>query len=190
MVRQRPPAIADDGAGDRLYQDAILLFRLGDFYEMFGEDAKVASKILQIALTSRDKSKEEPLPMCGIPYFAAETYIAKLIRAGHRVAICEQMEDPKGAKGIVQRDVVKVITPGTYTPENPKENNYLLSLFPEGRKHGIALADISTGEFIIYETDKPAEDELSRFEPNELLYPLSLREDIHYREIFKNYYND
>ncbi len=170
------------------YQDAILLFRLGDFYEMFGEDAKVASKILQIALTSRDKSKEEPLPMCGIPYFAAETYIAKLIKAGHRVAICEQMEDPKSAKGIVQRDVVKVITPGTHTPGNPKENNYILSLFPEGMKHGIALADISTGEFIVYETDKPVEDEVSRFEPSELLYPSSLRDDIHYREILKNYY--
>jgi DNA mismatch repair protein MutS len=170
------------------HEDAILMFRLGDFYEMFGEDAKVASKILQIALTTRDKTKEEPMPMCGIPYFAAESYIAKLIKAGHKVAVCEQMEDAKEAKGIVQRDVVKVITPGTYTPENPKENNYLFSFFPDGRKYGIALADISTGEFIVYETEQPVEDELSRFEPTELLFPESLKDNIHYAEIAKVYY--
>lgn len=164
------------------------MFRLGDFYEMFGEDAKVASKILQIALTSREKGKEEPIPMCGIPFFAAESYIAKLVKAGHKVAVCEQMEDAKEAKGIVQRDVVKVITPGTYTPENPKENNYILSFVPEGRKHGIALVDISTGEFIVYETEKPIEDELSRFEPKELLAPESLKGDLHYAEILQNYY--
>ena len=104
---------------------------------MFGEDAKTASKILQIALTSRDKSKEEPVPMCGFPHFASETYITKLIKAGHKVAICEQMEDAKEAKGtekgIIQRDVVRVITPGTHTPEHPKENNYILSFFPDGK---------------------------------------------------------
>ena len=168
--------------------DAILMFRLGDFYEMFGEDAKVASKILQIALTTRDKTKEDPMPMCGIPYFAAESYIAKLIKAGHKVAVCEQMEDAKEAKGIVQRDVVKVITPGTYTPDNPKENNYLFSFFSEGKKYGIALADISTGEFMVYETEQPIEDELSRFEPTELLFPESLKDNIHYSEIMKGYY--
>lgn len=168
--------------------DAILMFRLGDFYEMFGEDAKVASKILQIALTTRDKAKEDPIPMCGIPYFAAESYIAKLIKAGHRVAVCEQMGDAKEAKGIVQRDVVKVITPGTYTPENPKENNYLFSFFPDGKQYGIALADISTGEFMVYETEQPVEDELSRFEPTELLFPESLKDNIHYSEIMKGYY--
>lgn len=168
--------------------DAILMFRLGDFYEMFGEDAKVASKILQIALTTRDKTKEDPMPMCGIPYFAAESYIAKLIKAGHKVAVCEQMEDAKEAKGIVQRDVVKVITPGTYTPDNPKENNYLFSFFPDGKKYGIALADISTGEFMVYETEQPIEDELSRFEPTELLFPESLKDNIHYSEIMKGYY--
>jgi DNA mismatch repair protein MutS len=170
------------------YQDAILLFRLGDFYEMFGEDAKAAAKILQIALTTRDKSKDDPVPMCGIPHFAAETYIAKLIGAGCKVAICEQLEDPKEARGIVKRDVVKVVTPGTYTPDNPKENSYLISIFPEGKRHGIALADISTGEFMVYESERPVEDELSRFEPREVLHPSSLRNDIHYREIFGNYY--
>ncbi len=170
------------------HRDAILMFRLGDFYEMFGEDAKVASKILQIALTTRDKTKEDPIPMCGIPYFAAESYISKLIRSGHKVAVCEQMEDPKEAKGIVQRDVVKVITPGTYTPENPKENNYLFCFFPDGKRYGIALADISTGEFLVYETEKPVEDELGRFEPKELLLPESLKDNLHYSEMLKNFY--
>ena len=169
------------------------MFRLGDFYEMFGDDAKTASKILQIALTSRDKSKEEPVPMCGIPHFASETYITKLIKAGHKVAICEQMEDAKEAKGtekgIIQRDVVRVITPGTHTPEHPKENNYILSFFPAGKKHGIAAADVSTGEFIIYETCEPIEDEFSRFEPKEILYPDTLRQNIHYSESLKDFYS-
>jgi len=170
------------------HRDCILMFRLGDFYEMFGDDAKTASKILQIALTSRDKSKEEPMPMCGIPHFASETYITKLIKAGHKVAICEQLEDAKEAKGIVQRDVVRVITPGTHTPEHPKENNYILSFFPDGRKHGIAAADVSTGEFIIYETQEPIEDEFCRFEPKEILYPDALRQNIHYSESLKDFY--
>jgi DNA mismatch repair protein MutS len=170
------------------HEDCILMFRLGDFYEMFGEDAKVASKILQIALTTRDKAKETPMPMCGIPYFAAESYIAKLIKAGHKVAICEQMEDAKEAKGIVQRDVVKVITPGTYTPENPKENSYIFCFFPDGKRHGVALADISTGEFAVYETENPIADEISRFEPKEVLFPESLKNNLHYSELLKDYY--
>lgn len=171
------------------HEDAILMFRLGDFYEMFGEDAKTASKILQIALTTRDRSKEEPVPMCGIPYFASESYIAKLVKAGHKIAVCEQLEDPKDAKGIVQRDVVRVITPGTYTPESPKENNFIFSFFPDSKKHGIALADISTGEFMVYETERSLEDELSRFEPKEVLFPESLRNDIHYSELLKGFYH-
>lgn len=170
------------------HTDAILMFRLGDFYEMFGDDAKTASKLLQIALTTRDRTKENALPMCGIPYFAADSYISKLIKAGHKVAVCEQLEDAKEAKGIVQRDVVKVITPGTYTPENPKENNFIFCFSPEGRKHGIAVADISTGEFIVYETGHPLEDELNRFGPSELVYPKSLQGNIHYSEIVKGFY--
>ena len=170
------------------YRDAIVFFRLGDFYEMFGEDAEKASKILQIALTTRDKSKEEPTPMCGIPYFASESYIAKLIKAGYKVAICEQMEDPKAAKGIVERDIVRVITPGTHEPENPKENSYIISLFPAGVKHGVAAADISTGEFIIYETDENIEDEMYRFEPREILIPRSVKENIHYEEALGSFY--
>jgi DNA mismatch repair protein MutS len=170
------------------HKDAIVFFRLGDFYEMFGEDAEKASKILQIALTTRDKSREDPIPMCGIPYFASESYIAKLIKAGCKVAVCEQMQDPKEAKGIVERDIVRVITPGTQTPENPKENAYIVSLFPSGTMHGIAVADISTGEFIVYETDKAVEDEMYRFEPREILLPLSLKDDIHYKETLKSFY--
>ena len=170
------------------HKDAIVLFRLGDFYEMFGEDAEKASKILQITLTTREKSKEEPIPMCGVPYFASESYISKLIKAGYKVAICEQMEDPKEAKGIVRRDIVKVITPGTHSPENPKENSYIISLFPSANKHGIAVADISTGEFILYETEENIEDEMHRFEPREILIPRSLKENIYYKEALNTFY--
>ncbi|MEJ2696404.1 MAG: DNA mismatch repair protein MutS [Candidatus Sulfobium sp.] len=164
------------------YPDAVVLFRLGDFYEMFGEDAEKASKILQIALTTREKAKDNPIPMCGVPYFASESYIARLIRAGQKVAVCEQMEDPREAKGIVAREVVKVITPGTHAPENPKENNFIVSIFPSGDKHGIAAADISTGEFILFETGEDIEDEVSRFEPREVLLPGGVGENIHYSE--------
>ncbi len=170
------------------YPDAILFFRLGDFYEMFGEDAKVASRILQITLTTRDKGKQEPVPMCGIPHFSAESYITKLINAGYKVAICEQVQDPREAKGIVKREVVRVVTPGTHQPENPKLNNFIVALCPSGKKHGIAVADLSTGEFILYETEKAIEDELNRFEPKEVLCPENLMDDIHYGEVLKDYY--
>jgi DNA mismatch repair protein MutS len=170
------------------HRDAIVLFRLGDFYEMFGEDARVASGVLQIALTTRDRNKENPVPMCGIPYFASETYISKLIRAGHKVAVCEQVEDPKEAKGIVRRKVVRVITPGTHSPEHPKENSYMLSFLPRGERCGIALADVSTGEFFVYETSRPLEDEISRFEPTEIVMPESLKDEIHYTEMLRGYY--
>ncbi len=168
--------------------DAVLLFRCGDFYEMFGEDAERASKILQIALTTREKSKDNPLPMCGVPFFAAESYIAKLIKAGQKVAVCEQMEDPKEAKGIVAREVVRIITPGTHSPENPKENAYIVSVFPHGQRHGITAADISTGEFIVFETGENIEDEVGRFEPKEVLLPVSIKENIHYHEALSSFY--
>ena len=170
------------------YPDAIVFFRLGDFYEMFGEDAKIASRILQIALTSRDKNKEDQIPMCGIPHFSADSYVAKLIRAGHKVAICEQVEYPKQAKGIVQREVIKVITPGTHQPDQPKENAYIMSVFPYQNTIGITVADISTGEFVVYETDKPVEDEISRHEPREILCPASMKENLYYKEAFLGYY--
>jgi DNA mismatch repair protein MutS len=170
------------------YRDAIVFFRLGDFYEMFGEDAEKASKILQIALTTREKSKDNPIPMCGIPYFASDSYISKLIKAGFKVAVCEQMEEPKETKGIVSREVVRVITPGTHMPENPKENTYIISVFPSGMKHGIAAADISTGEFIVFETKENIEDEVSRFEPKEILMPNGIKDNILYNEVLSGYY--
>ncbi|MDH4028062.1 MAG: DNA mismatch repair protein MutS, partial [Nitrospirota bacterium] len=160
----------------RNYPDAIVFFRLGDFYEMFGADAVTASKVLQITLTSRDKGKENPVPMCGIPHFSAENYIARLVREGYKVAVCEQVGDPKETKGIVKREVVRVITPGTFLPDNPKENNYILGFFRKENIFGIAAADVSTGEFMIYETHNSLEDEINRFQPKELLCPYSLKD--------------
>ncbi len=167
------------------YPDAILFFRVGDFYEMFGEDAKTASAVLQIALTSRNREKDNPVPMCGVPYFAAESYIARLIKNGYKVALCEQVEDPKQAKGIVKRDVVRVITPGTHSPPEPKENAYILSLFQRQGRRGFAAADISTGEFVIYETNNPFEDEIDRFQPREILCPMSFKSDVSFRQATK-----
>lgn len=176
------------------YPDAILFFRVGDFYEMFGEDAKTASAILQIALTSRSREKDNPVPMCGVPYFAAESYIARLIKNGFKVALCEQIEDPKQAKGIVQRDVVRVITPGTHNPEEPKKNSYILSLFHHQGITGFAAADISTNEFIVYEITGSFEDEIERFEPMEILCPASFKSNILFKQavgrIFVSYIDD
>ena len=114
---------------------ALLLFRLGDFYELFFEDAVVASRILQITLTARNKEKGDAIPMCGVPYHAAENYIARLIRAGHKVAICEQMEQPGPGKNLVRREIVRVLTPGTASGAGllePKENNYLAAVARNG----------------------------------------------------------
>lgn len=137
------------------YPDEILFFRMGDFYEMFGEDAKVASKILGIALTSRGHIKGEKIPLAGIPYHAADRYLAKLLRAGKKVVVCEQVEDPKLAKGIVKRDVVEIITPGTVTVDGVIEgtsNNYLVSLITgDKEKLGLAMIDLTTGEFKVDE---------------------------------------
>lgn len=178
----------------KLYPDAILFFRLGDFYEMFGEDAIIASKVLQIALTSRNKTKKDPVPMCGIPYFAADAYLKKLVNAGYKVAVCEQTEDAALAKGIVRREVTRVATPGTYEPENPKENTYIMSFLPGADICGVAIADISTGQFIVYETKESIADEIHRFGVKEILAPESLKQDIHYSVILKNlftsYYDD
>ena len=172
----------------RNYPDTIVFFRLGDFYEMFGQDAVTASKVLQITLTSRDKSKEDPVPMCGVPHFTAETYVAKLVKAGYKVAVCEQVEDPKEARGIVRREVVKVVTPGTFLPDNPKENNYILGFFRKENIYGIAVADITTGEFIVYETHNSLEDEINRFQPKEILIPSSLKNNSAITENLSDYY--
>ena len=157
------------------YEDAILFFRLGDFYEMFMEDAKIASEILEIALTGRDAGLEERIPMCGIPYHAAGVYVKKIIDAGRKVAICEQVEDPKLTKGIVRREVIKVITPGTVLDEtslDEKKNNYIIAVSREGNYYGLSFSDITTGEFKVTsmearEGSKRLKAEITRLKPSE-----------------------
>ena len=130
------------------YKDTILFFRLGDFYEMFYDDALLASKELELTLTGRDCGQEERAPMCGVPYHSCEGYIARLIAKGYKVAICEQMEDPAKAKGLVKRDIIRVITPGTVIESSMLDdarNNYIGSVFLRGQQAGVCFADISTG---------------------------------------------
>ncbi len=166
----------------RGYPDAILLFRVGDFYEMFFQDAQEASRLLSIALTSRDKHSPDPVPLCGVPYHAATGYIAKLLKAGRTVALCEQVEDPKLAKGLVRREVVRLYTPGTLVDTeflSPVESNYLTAIsLPCGATPspliGLAALEVSTGEFWVMEFHGPlaasqASDELMRIEPREVL---------------------
>lgn len=172
------------------YPDAILFFRLGDFYEMFLEDAVKASRILDIALTSRNKNSEGgEVPLCGVPYHSAGPYIAKLIEAGEKVAVCEQVEDPKACKGIVRREVVRVVTPGLVLEGDtlaPKQNNYLFSVFSGGADvWGLSYLDISTGEFRVTEL-KGRESLFSEavcIDPRELLLPASFREGPLLREL-------
>ncbi len=169
----------------RQHLDAILLFRMGDFYEMFDQDAVTASKVLEITLTARNKSKGIETPLCGFPYHAAEGYIAKLIRRGFKVAVCEQVEDPKLAKGIVKREVIRVVTPGTVLDSNlldAKDNNYLASVYPAKDGFGLAFLDISTGDFFMAEVsgrnNLPELDTmLARFTPREVVLPRALQPD-------------
>jgi DNA mismatch repair protein MutS len=171
------------------YPDTILFFRLGDFYEMFLDDAVKASRILDIALTSRNKNADGgDVPLCGVPYHSANPYIAKLIDAGEKVAICEQVEDPKLAKGIVKRQVVKVVTPGLVVDQEsltPKENNYLLCLVGDGRRWGVAYLDLSTGEFRVTELDgtDAAAAEVLCVNPREIILPASFRDGPELREL-------
>ena len=155
------------------YPDSIVFFRLGDFYEMFGEDAKLASKILEIALTSREAGPQGRIPMCGVPYHAAEGYLEKLVRSGYKVAICEQLEDPRQAKGVVKRDVIRVVTPGTFIEGNldGAENQFLVALGSAGESWGLASLDMSTGQFMTVSTDSflQLSDELRRLKPAEIL---------------------
>ncbi len=162
--------------------DAILFYRMGDFYEMFFEDAVEASRILEITLTSRDRNKDKRIPMCGVPVHTADIYLTRLVKAGKRVAVCEQVEDPRKAKGLVRREVVRILTPGLITTEGSlgaKKNNFLLSLFPgsKGRLWGLSYLDISTGEFRLTELDNEEGTlaEISRLEPSEILLPESLK---------------
>jgi DNA mismatch repair protein MutS len=163
------------------YPHALVLFRLGDFYELFYEDAIAASRELQITLTSRNRERGEPVPMCGVPYHAAEGYIARLLRAGYKIAVCDQMEAPGPGKKLVRREVVRVITPGTATSLNvlePKENSYLaaISRAPGGSPIGFAYADVTTGEFRAAsfsgsDAEEKLRDELHRLKPREILIP-------------------
>ena len=159
------------------YKDCILFYRLGDFYEMFFDDAINVSRELELTLTGKDCGQEERAPMCGIPYHAAETYISRLISKGYKVAICEQLEDPKKAKGIVKRDVIRVVTPGTVMESNlleEKKNNYLMSIYKSGIFYGVTVCDVSTGDFRttqIKDSNNFAMlmDEISRYAPAELI---------------------
>ncbi len=167
----------------RGYPESILFFRVGDFYEMFYEDAQDASKLLSIALTSRDKSSADPVPLCGVPYHAAQGYIAKLLKGGRTVALCEQVEDPKAAKGLVRREVVRLYTPGTLVDTeflNPGESNFLAAVTRVPRRTsggttclGLAALDVTTGDFWLMEwegDDQQVVDELARLQPRELLH--------------------
>lgn len=157
------------------YKDAILFYRMGDFYEMFFEDAQAASRVLEITLTSRNKNEATPVPMCGVPYRAAQSYIARLIDHGHKVAICDQVEDPATAKGLVKREVVRVVTPGMVVENellDAKANNYLLALTFHQDCFGMSYLDISTGMFRVVETRSRVKiiEEIQRIGPREVLF--------------------
>lgn len=167
-------------------KDCILFFRLGDFYEMFFEDAETASKELELVLTGRECGLEKRAPMCGIPFHAANSYISRLVNKGYKIAICEQLEDPSASKGIVRRGIVKVFTPGTYTDSSfleENKNNYIMSLFLDKEKNmtALAFADVSTGDFNCTETPFDLSvilDEISKYSPREILIQQNLDEDI------------
>lgn len=164
--------------------DCILFFRLGDFYEMFFEDAKTASRELELVLTGRDCGLTTRAPMCGIPYHSASNYINRLVSKGYKIAICEQLEDPSLAKGIVKRDIVKIITPGTYSDSNflnETKNNYIMSLYIENNSMAMCFCDISTGDF--FATNHSLDesiilDEISKFDPSELLLNKNIDKNI------------
>jgi DNA mismatch repair protein MutS len=156
------------------YKDCILFYRLGDFYEMFFDDAKTVSRELELTLTGKSCGLEERAPMCGVPFHAADTYINRLIKKGYKVAICEQVEDPKLAKGMVKREVVRVVTPGTNTDMlslDEAKNNFLMCIVYIGEKYGIATCDVTTGDFFVTEVDSERKllDELNRFAPSEII---------------------
>lgn len=168
---------------NELPPDTILFFRMGDFYEMFFDDAKVAATILDIALTKRQGT-----PMCGVPYHSSDNYLSRLIRAGKKVAICEQMEDPSQAKGIVRREVTRVVTPGTVMEDqvlDSRRNNYLAGLYGSARGFGMALIDLSTGVFWLEEAESSAtiSENIARYQPSECIVPSEKRDDPALREI-------
>ena len=156
------------------YPDCILFYRLGDFYEMFFEDAKTASRELELTLTGKDCGLEERAPMCGVPYHAVESYLTRLVQKGYKVAIAEQMEDPKQAKGLVRREVIRVVTPGTITSAqalDETKNNYLMAVVYTGNNYGAATVDSTTGDFFVTEvnSERALLDEINKFAPSELI---------------------
>ncbi len=177
MTEPSTPLMRQYAAVKKEHPTALLFFRLGDFYELFFDDAILAAKELQITLTSRNKEKGIAVPMCGVPYHAAEAYIGKLIRKGFKVAICEQMEDPRQAKKLVRREVTRVVTPGTAADSSlgSEENNFLAALAQVGDRVGFAALDLSTGEFRATEFSgegalRRVQEELEQLRPKELLY--------------------
>ncbi len=168
------------------YPDVLLFYRMGDFYEMFFEDAQVASRVLDITLTSRNKNDASPIPMCGVPYRAAQGYIARLLENGHKVAICDQVEDPKAAKGLVRREVVRVVTPGMIIEDDlldERANNFIVAVSRHQQFYGIAVLDISTGTFGLTQTPDVAAivDEIRRVAPREIL----ISEAMHTADAFR-----
>ena len=156
------------------YKDCILFYRLGDFYEMFYEDAITASRELEITLTGKSCGQEEKAPMCGVPYHAVEGYLNKLVSKGYKVAICEQVEDPKATKGIVKREVVRIVTPGTNLNVNAlddSKNNYLMCITFISGKIGVSVCDVTTGDYYVTEAEdlKKLLDEIMRYQPSEII---------------------
>jgi len=174
------------------YPDAILFYRMGDFYEMFFEDAKIASEILDIALTSRDKNKEDSVPLCGVPYHAASGYVQKLVDRGFKVAVCEQMEDASQAKGLVRREVIRIVTPGMVFEDDllqPKANNFLMAVALGEEQFGLAILDASTGDFQAAEvnTVQSLRDEVLRVEPKEILLAETAKGQASMKRLMKAY---
>ena len=165
--------------------EAVLLFRCGDFYETYGDDAEIASKVLGIVLTKRSSAMATPIPMAGVPYHALDAYMPKLVRAGYKVAICDQLEDPKLAKTIVKRGISEIITPGVALGEqllNQKENNFLAGIFPSGDSTGIAFLDVSTGTFRIAQgREDMVAALLTSFAPKEIVVPRSASKQVRER---------
>jgi len=191
LVAELTPMMKQYKKLKKKYPDAILFFRLGDFYEMFFDDAKIAARTLDLALTSRNKGGGEKAPMAGIPAKSSENYIADLIETGHKVAICEQMEDPSESSGIVERDVIRVITPGTVIENElleAKENNYLASIIVQEKKYGFSYIDISTGEFNLTEFNSIQKiwDEIDRIQPKEMIVDETLKEMDQYKRLKKD----
>ena len=169
------PMMAQYMETKKQYQDCILFYRLGDFYEMFFDDALTASRELEITLTGKECGLEERAPMCGVPYHAVDSYLSRLVQKGYKVAIAEQMEDPKQAKGLVKREVIRVVTPGTITSSqalDETKNNYLMAIVYLGDRVGVSVADITTGDFLVTEvgSERSLFDEINKFSPAEIIY--------------------